>query len=270
MMLPELVRAVVRDFLAAVDAETPGLIEGLYLVGSIAQGDFRPHRSDIDFVAVTARRLRADELVMLQHVHTDLQQRWRRLFFDGIYVTWDDLAADPQDAGPCPAVHEGHLEPEGSGDLVAWHTLAHHGLCCRGPGVGEFPVWVDPAVLAAWVDANLETYWRRVLGPGSRRLRPYGFILTEWGCEWCVLGVSRIHYTLTTGAITTKDGAGLHALATFPTRWQRVVEEALRIRRGGRGRSAYWSPLTRRRDVLAFCDMAIADAHRLYRERWTT
>jgi hypothetical protein len=80
--------------------------------------------------------------------------------------------------------------------------------------------------------------------------------------------VSRLHYTLATGDITSKEGAGQHALRTFPDRWHRLVNESLRIRRAEPRRSLYRSPLTRRRDVLAFGDMVIADAHRLYANRF--
>ncbi len=33
---------------------------------------------------------------------------------------------------------------------------------------------------------------------------------------WCVLGVPRLQYTLATGEVTTKCGAGEYAAATFP------------------------------------------------------
>jgi hypothetical protein len=134
--------------------------------------------------------------------------------------------------------------------------------------VSDLTVWTDATALAAWTNDNLDMYWqRRVLDRGARLFTPYGLHgLTEWACEWCVTGVSRLHYTLATGAITSKEGAGIYALATFPARCRRVIEEALRIRRAAAGRSVYRSPLSRRRDVRAFTAMVIADAHRLYTE----
>src|SRR3712207_5710617 len=123
MSLPNPVAAVVDAFLEAADAEVPALVEGLYLVGSVALGDFRPHRSDIDFVAVMARRPDAASLRALERVHARLQERWRRPFLDGIYVTWNDLASDPTLLDHCPTAREGKLQPAGAGDLIAWHTL---------------------------------------------------------------------------------------------------------------------------------------------------
>jgi hypothetical protein len=74
-----------------------------------------------------------------------------------------------------------------------------------------------------------------------------------------VLGVSRLHATLTTGEITSKYGAGLYAMRRFPVHWHRVLVEALRIRRGDRVRSTYGTPLGRRRDLLAYVAMVIED-----------
>jgi predicted nucleotidyltransferase len=55
------VRSAVSEYLAAVDARLPRVVGGLYLIGSVALGDFRPHESDVDFVAVTRDRLSAED-----------------------------------------------------------------------------------------------------------------------------------------------------------------------------------------------------------------
>lgn len=47
---------------------------------------------------------------------------------------------------------------------------------------------------------------------------------------WGVLGVTRLHYTLATGMVTSKAGAGAYALETFPERWHRILREAVDIR----------------------------------------
>lgn len=266
---PVLVQSVVAAYLEAIDAAAPALIEGLYLVGSVALDDFRPHRSDIDFVAVMARRPDAADLAVLTRAHARLQQRRRRPYFDGIYVTWNDLAGNPALLHACPVAHEGCLNPAGRGDMIAWHTLAQQGLRWRGPNIADITIWTDASALNTWTLNNLEAYWqRRVLDRSARLWTPYGLVgLSAWACEWCVTGVSRLHYTLATGAITSKEGAGMYALATFDDRWRRVIEEALRIRRATADRSLYRSPLSRRRDVRAFTAMVIADAQRLAMER---
>jgi hypothetical protein len=182
-------------------------------------------------------------------------------------VTWSDLAGDPAAAGPGPHTHESRLHPQGRGERhpITWRTLAQSGVCCRGPAVADLEIWSDPAALAAWTDNNLDGYWRRMLAPGNWLRRRGGLAgLTEYACEWCVLGVSRLHYTLATGNITSKAGGGMHAQSVFDAQWQAVIAEALRIRGADRRRTFYWSPFARRRDVLRFLEMAIAESHQLY------
>jgi hypothetical protein len=263
------VAELVETYLTAVDAEAPGLVEGLYLEGSVALGDFRPHTSDVDFVAVTAQPPGAAEVAALRRVHARVREHRRRPFFDGVYLTPGDLRRGPVSTGGRPTSHEGRLRPDGGPHTpVTWHTLARHGVPCRGPAPAELGVWTDPAVLAAWQDRNLDEYWGRGLARARHLFsRPGLASLTDYGTAWTVTGVSRLHYTLGTGEITSKDGAGRHALTTFPGRWHRIVAEGLRIRRGQPRPSLYGSVLHRRRDVLAFATMVIADAHRVHAER---
>jgi hypothetical protein len=280
---------VVTRYLAMVDSELPGHIEALYLEGSVALGDFHPHTSDIDFVAVTKAPLDAAAIATLERIHARLREQRRRPFFDGSYVTWEDLAGDPAQSGPGPHVHEGRLQAadRGGNSPVTWHTVARHGVTYRGPAPSKIEIHTDPARLAASIESNLDAYWGRLLDRASTVRSSWGMAaLTPYGVVWIVTGVSRLHYTLATGEITSKDGAGRHALVTFPERWHRIVREALRIRRAdqarsgvaaaigavlrenlarqGENRSLYPTPLSRRRDALAFGRMVVADAHRLY------
>lgn len=267
--IPGVVREVVDAYLGLADAALPGMVEGLYLVGSVALGDFRPHESDVDFVAVTAARPDAVALPALRRVHARMRRRYPRPRFDGVYVSWEDLSRDPALAVGAPNAHG---EEIGLGDFepnpVTWHTLARYGVAIRGPHPAGMEVWTGPAALAAWTLTNLESYWRPWHRRFSRPLSLEGVAaLGSWAPAWGVLGVSRLHYTLATGDIASKEGAGLYALRAFPRPWHGIVEECLRIRRGGEGRSLYRTPLGRRRDALAFVAMAVEDARRLGQAR---
>ena len=284
--LPSLARDVVADYLASADREAPGLVEGLYLVGSAALGDFRPGTSDLDFVAVTARALADADFAALARAHAALRRRRPRPCFDGLYVTREALANDPMRWRGAHS-HEGRFHAGGAaGDPVTWHTLARHGIACRGPAASALGVLADAEALAAWTLDNLDRYWRPLLARATRVADPWGpGSLLAWTAVWIVLGISRLHYTLATGDITSKTGAGRWALGTFPERWHRVVREALDIRAADRARpdlasalseAAAWvgrrrdpawgrhyaSPFARRREVLAFGHMVIDDAIR--------
>jgi hypothetical protein len=274
---------VVCAYLELADSEAPGLIEGLYLTGSAVLDDFRPNTSDIDFVAVTAADPGSTAIAALARIHAKLRNRFPRPFFDGVYITWSELKREPDQSKSGPHVLEGRFRSRGnsSRNLITWETLAHYGIARRGPPPAALDVWTNPQALARWTLNNLDTYWRDLLDRSSHFRNPRSWIaLTSYGAVWIVLGVSRLHYTLTTGKIVSKEGAGIFSLQTFPEEWHLVVNECLRIRRADKARPAissmivemtgsaeslYATPFSRRRDVLAFGNMVIADAHRRYR-----
>lgn len=163
------VAETVSAYLAAVDAEAPGLVEGLYLVGSVALGDFRPGASDLDYLAVTADRPGPAAVAALARAHHRLRQARPRPYFDGAYVTWADLARDPATVPAGPGSHEGRFAADaGERGPVEWHTLARYGVAKRGPAPADLTVWADADRLAAWTDGNLDRYWGRLLDRCAR------------------------------------------------------------------------------------------------------
>ncbi|TDC87162.1 DUF4111 domain-containing protein [Nonomuraea deserti] len=280
MMPHSKIDAIVETYLSIADMEAPDLVEGLYLEGSAALGDYRPSTSDVDFIAVTAAAPPED---VLERIHTRLGAHP----FDGVYLTWDDLRRGPDGLGTRPQAQHGRLNRRGELNPVTWHTLTQHGLTCRGPKPDEFEIWNDPDALAAWTNDNLDRYWRRLVSRASRLATPWGLIcLGGYGTLWIVTGIARLHYTLATGDITSKTEAGRYALEAFPERWHRVVNEALRVREedtaaptlgsltsglgdhfGAPRQSLYGNPFERRKDVLGFAGQAITSAHALYAAR---
>ena len=155
------------DYLSLVDARLPGLVEGLYLVGSVALHDFQPRASDIDFVALTTT---SPDLVGLAEVHATLARRHRRPHFDGRYLVPSDLAVESTRAGGVQA-HEGRVHTRAPGaDPVTWHTLATHGIAVRGPARGRLTVWTDPDELWQWNRRNVDVYWTGWLRRSERLL----------------------------------------------------------------------------------------------------
>ena len=277
-MLPVEVHRGVTEFLTAADELAPGLVTGFYLVGSVALGDFHARgagrgrlstASDIDFVAVTDERAGPAGVAALAQAHARTVARFPRPHLDGTVLTWADLAAGPLGCPDVPCAQDGRFTPSGRAGLnpVTFCELAEHGIAVRGPA--EVEVWADPDALRAYTVDNLRTYWR----PWWRRQRRPSALslaigLSAWFPVWAVLGVSRLHHVLATGAMTSKCGAGRYALATFDPRWHRVVAESLSLRTAGaEGRRGYRDPLARRRDTLDFLDVTIEAALAEWRVR---
>jgi Domain of unknown function (DUF4111) len=260
MPVPRKVDEVVRTFLPMVDRAAPGLVEGLYLHGSVALGDFRVGRSDIDFVAVCADRPGDDAVTALAGVHRDLDRLHPRPYFDGVYLTKADLAAGPDGCPDVPGCHESTFEPSGRMMLcpVTWHELDEHGVVMRGPALEKLALWTDQAVLLAFTRNNLQTYWHGWVA-GLDRLAEEASERTSnpWFVDWCVLGSVRLHALLATGRLHSKGSAGRYALGALDSRWHQILTEALRIRDGDEGQSLYADPLHRLRVTRDFVAMVV-------------
>ncbi len=247
--LPDPVRTVCDAWLGEIDRLAPGLVTGLYLRGGLGFGEYVDGKSDIDFVATLARRAAGEELVALEESHTVVHTRHPELSFDGCHVLALDLASPPDDCPDVPTVLHGLFNGEGREDLspVAWHELARHGITVFGPPLSSLDIWTsDPALRAFTVD-NLDTYWR-ANAEGCAAFPAEA--AQEEACEWCVLGVARLHHLLVTGEQTTKSWAGRWGLTYYEERFHRVLREALRLREGGP--PEYDDPAERGADVAAF------------------
>lgn len=277
--VPPTVAEVCGTFLAAADTAAPGLVTGLYLVGSVALGDFHQTgadfievpggppmhtASDIDFVAVLSAP--ADgALAALKSAHRTVRQRYPRHSFEGTHLTAGELASGPDGVDAAPyANHGGFLaDARFAINPVTWHELAAVGIAVRGPAVADLAVWTDDAVFRAFTVDNLTSYWR------AQHTRYHGAIeriaanprVAEWVAQWCVLGISRLHKELADGGLATKCAGGGNALATFDARWHPLVVDTLGIRAGHPSR--YGEPASLVRDAVDFLEMAIDSASAL-------
>jgi len=166
--------------------------------------------------------------------------RWRwPLVCNGSYLTPEDLSRSPLEVTPQAGHVSGRFgvaQPGFDINPVTWHTLAHRGIAVRGPEPGSLNIRADAAELQSWTLANLNDYWRRWVNrarrPGAATLgtlprpgaaTPHTRRFTAWG----VLGAPRLHYTLRTGEIASKEDAGRYALETFAPEWRPLIGEAL-------------------------------------------
>ena len=258
--LPSEVLATMSAYARLVDERLPGRFRGLYLAGSVALDDYRPERSDIDFVAVSDTALQPSELETLRQVHTELRRTMPRPELDGIYLTWPALNAAPVGLS-VPYCLRGRFEASGDFAVnpVTWCILHGHPLALRGPA--KPVVHHDDQTLREWCREWLQSYW----GSYVRSARRFGldrfYSLSREVTVWGILGVARPHATIRTGEMLSKTAAGAYALDVFPSRWGPIVREAV-AGRCGSGRRSYRNMFARRRDTLAFMEHVISDALR--------
>jgi hypothetical protein len=254
MGIPREAEEVCARYMAAMEQHAPGLLAGLYLVGSIALDDYRAGRSDIDFVALVSRP--ADYRAVAT-VHTALGAT--RPVFDGIYVTEGDLAAPAANAPPGLSVVDGRVYRASTAErhAVTWITLARHGVTVMGADARSLAIHTDIDAAILHARNNLRDYWQHWLHRHAALLSVSGLAaLTPAATVWAVLGVSRLHATITHGVLLSKSAAARYARDVFPEH-KAIISHALLLRAGAASNFP-GGPLARRRAMLAFVEHAIA------------
>lgn len=222
----------VGNLVAAVDAALPGRLEGLYLFGSVALGDYRAPQSDLDVLAVSASPW-PESVPALARLHAELGREAGAPAFDAVYVTWEELRADPTAAVAPGVLVDGTFQPAGAfnANWAVWETVARYPVAARGPATPT--VERGGARLRAFCRENLAGYWRgwadRV---AAGALAPLTAPERERAVLWCVAGVLRLLYTVETGDIASKRAALTYGGRRLEPRFRPLVARAAALRAG--------------------------------------
>jgi len=224
------VNAVLHELLSRVQTILGDYFVGLYLYGSLASGDFDPHRSDIDFVVCTAKALPGEMLPALEAMHARMAasgSKWAAKL-EGAYIPQRALRRyDPAEA-PCPYLNEGRFRVGrlGSDWVIQRHILREQGVVVAGPAPQTLIDPVQPDDLRGAVLGTLREWWSPMLQSPDPRLH---------GSEYqayAVLTMCRALYTLQHGTIVSKPVAARWAQERLGERWAALIERALAWRNG--------------------------------------
>lgn len=267
-MLPPSLDRNTRRYLAVADRLMPGRVAGFYLVGSAAVGAWRPNVSDIDFIAVvdgdvSMRRLRA--LHVLGNVTAAVRAAGRAdpaipETVNGAFVAAADLGKPVTTIRPL-ASHSGSSFKAGRGfevNPVVWKVLRESGIPVRGPEPALLGLDPEPDRLREWNLGQLRGHWRswgEQLRSGPPRGRP--FVPAHRAAAARVLGPPRLHRTVVSGEVISKEAAAEYALDTFGDRWRPLIRTALDHRDG---RSGAMAPEELLRAAGEFTLEVVADA----------
>jgi predicted nucleotidyltransferase len=205
-------------YLTALDTTlAPDMVRGVYVVGSAALGSWRPGRSDLDVLVVLDRPLTAPDVAMVREMHAELEAtRSDGPHSDGLYVTPDLLGARSEATVPFSV--DGVFQPDGhTTDPVLWALLDQNGITLRGPKASELKVAPDPAWLREWNHGNLESYWRTHAGYRPRLAeQDPDSLIDPYLLAWEATGPGRLHATIATGKIISKEASADYTAELFP------------------------------------------------------
>ena len=221
-------------WLEVVDSVDPNLVEGLYVVGSFALGDWVPGISDIDVVVVTAEPATDEDFGAIRTACALLAEVLPTPHVDGPFLAWGDLVVEPATGLHRPWLLRG--EPHHDGDCfeinpVIWYELATHGVTVRGPRPERLGIPTDVEARIRFVVDNLRTYWADLAGQveAACEEQPDASFDTA-SFTWVALGALRLHHTAFTGGVTSKRGAGEWGLREAPDRFHRLLQRAMDLR----------------------------------------
>lgn len=227
--IPKSVQKVLALFKDMCNKELPGLVEGMYLHGSIVIDAYIEGQSDIDFVAVTSRKLTDEDAAILKDIHLSLAETCKKPQLDGIYVQASNLEA------------EGYFYNEGTFGKgvhnipVTWWLLKNKGGTILGPAASELPINITTDDLTTYVRKNMNEYWATRVSAMEKRIEElidYPVQQVEKEMEWTVLGLLRQFYTLREQDIISKLAAGEYGLSELEPKWHDLIQEAVNIRKG--------------------------------------
>jgi hypothetical protein len=249
----------VDRWVSTFDEIAPGTIEGVYVVGSAALGDWQARSSDIDIVAVTAEPADEEMAGTLLTAHAVFVERSPQRRVDGPFVAWGDLTVPPH-AITRPWMLDGRFHHDAECfelNPVTWFTLARYGVRVRGPQPSDLPIALELDERVRFVVDNAKSYWAGVHAELAGALGELGpeDTLPSSVAEWCLLGACRMLYTAATGDVTSKSGAGRWAATVLNEENRRICQAVVEMRNDP-AESAV------RRDVLVATEAAMREVLR--------
>lgn len=246
------VNEILNDLLTDLQAMLGSHLIGMYLEGSLANGDF-DGSSDIDFVVVTDEKISDAQFAALYAMHERLAagaSPWA-IQLEGSYLSQAALRRHD----PALTLHP-NIE-RGEGERLKWaehdeswvthrHILRKRGITLVGPPLPTLIDLVTPDDLRRGMSPVLHDWATQILADPTPVTSP-GYQ------SFVVLSLCRVLYTMQRGDVVSKQAAAQWAIEHLDRRWVALIQQALRTRHSGR-----WDTQTNPgQETLAFIRDAI-------------
>ena len=217
------VNTLLHELMDSVQAVLGSHFIGMYLDGSLANGDF-DQDSDIDFVVVTDEEIRGDLFLSLQAMHDRIamiDSPWA-IQLEGSYISKRALRRYDPANDVHPNIQRGmgerlKLVDHGADWDVHRFILRTRGIMLAGPPPQTLVDPVPPDQLRQAMLSRLSEWATRILHePAQIKSRGYQ--------SYVVLSLCRILYTLQFGTVTSKPVAARWAQEVLGERWVPLIE----------------------------------------------
>jgi hypothetical protein len=216
--------------------ELAGNLVGIYLVGSLAIGDFDLD-SDIDFLVVTGAEITEANRISLEGIQKKIQAMdcYPAKHLEGSFISITDLQ-DGSTAGKksVPYFDNGSTTMEMAVHDNQWHVrwvLREHGITLLGPN----PETLLPPIPQDKFLKEIKTELLQALKYFEDDInRPLCFSNSRFGQSFFVLTACRMLHSLSTGTVQSKKAGAEWARQFVDPKWRKIIDQAWQERQGVR------------------------------------
>ena len=219
------VNAMLLELLRSVQHILGSHLIGMYLDGSLANGDF-DEASDIDFVVVTDEDVSATHFAALQAMHDRISTTdspWA-IQLEGSYIGQHALRRHDPAHALHPNIERGpgerlKLVDHDAAWIVHRYIVRERGITLVGPAPSTLIDPIPPTLLRQAMVSFLPG-WVAYLRNDPAQVTHRGYQ------SYIVLSLCRVLYTLHAGTVVSKPVAARWAQATLDKRWVPLIERA--------------------------------------------
>jgi hypothetical protein len=222
------VDAVLNTFRDRISELLRSRFVGMYVVGSLALGDFDPDHSDIDFVVVTDMAIGDEDFRELQEMHADFDvsdSPWAGKI-EAVYASGNALRSPAQNGEQYPQIEKGtalfksDLE---DGWVFQLATLREQALVVSGPDPRTLIDPINPQDVRAAV-AAISGLW---LEQARDDLDWLAWVSHRGNQVFVILTLCRMLYSLRNEAVVSKLVAARWVQRELDRRWTTLVAASL-------------------------------------------
>jgi hypothetical protein len=224
------VNTLLLDFMARIQEILGSQFLGFYLYGSLAQGDFDPYTSDIDFIIVIHDEISDALFNALHEMHTHFDRSCSPWVgkIEAAYIPLEALKQAAPTSNRYPQVEKGTellRIPLEIGWAFQRYILREYGVAVAGPSPRTFADPVERmdmqraafAIIGGWQEqSRCDPSWIE----WARQRGSQAFI---------ILTLCRILYSLETGSVASKPAAARWAQKNLGRRWNLLIERSLAV-----------------------------------------
>jgi hypothetical protein len=224
------INALLKELLAGVQTALGSMFVGLYVHGSLANGDFTPGRSDVDFLVVTERELTADDIERVKVMHQRLTHSglpWAEVL-EGGYISRNELRRYNAASAFHPSLRvDGTFDIDGYGSdwIIQRYLIRKSAIVVAGPDPKTLIDEVTPDQLREAQLGILREWWLPQLTDTHR-------IERDDYQAYAVLTMCRALFTVTKGDVASKPAAAQFAQEALGEPWANLIEAATQWREG--------------------------------------